>query len=136
MPTEGWRRVASSGDCRSWLVQVREVRKAVVSLGRVQQEGMGLRQLQPLPLSSTLWQPGSRTYASLAKGGCDNCRKQIINIKRRKAKTEKTDCCWRLSCREQRVSQPGNGHLWFLSPVCTREWRARCPLVVKARSHI
>ena len=48
----------------------------------------------------------------------------------------KTNCCWRLSWREHRVSQPGNGHLWFLSPVWTLEWRARWPLVVKARSQV
>ena len=29
-----------------------------------------------------------------------------------------TYCCWRLSWREQRVSQPGKGHLWLRSPVC------------------
>jgi hypothetical protein len=47
-----------------------------------------------------------------------------------------TDCCWRLSWREQRVSQPGKGHLWLRSPVWTRECRARWPLVVKARSQV
>jgi hypothetical protein len=26
--------------------------------------------------------------------------------------------------------------LWFLSPVWTLEWRARCPLVVNARSQV
>lgn len=30
---------------------------------------------------------------------------------------KKTHCCCRLSWREQRVSQPGKGHLCFLSPV-------------------
>ena len=43
-----------------------------------------------------------------------------------------THCCWRLSWREQRVSQPGKGHLWLRSPVCTRAWRDRWPLVVNA----
>lgn len=47
-----------------------------------------------------------------------------------------THCCWRLSWREHLVSQPGKGHLWLRSPVWTREWRARWPLVVKARSQV
>lgn len=48
----------------------------------------------------------------------------------------KTDCCCKLSWREQRVSQPGKGHLWFLSPVWILVCLARWPEVVKERLHI
>ena len=58
-----------------------------------------------------------------------------VPLRTGKRKEEATHCCWRLSCREHRVSQPGNGHLWLRSPVWTRAWRARWPPVVKARSH-
>ena len=48
----------------------------------------------------------------------------------------KTDCCCKLSWREQRVSQPGKGHLWLRSPVCMRVCLARWPDVVKAREQV
>jgi len=47
-----------------------------------------------------------------------------------------TYCCCKLSWREHRVWHPGNGHLWFRSPVWMRVWRARCPLVVNPRSQV
>src|SRR5258708_26689931 len=74
-----------------------------------------------------------RTKARQSKArGKDHDRKQdkenqsasSENSHRQKNKKEtpydgipKTHCCCKLSCLEHRVSQPGKGHLWFLSPV-------------------
>jgi hypothetical protein len=71
--------------------------------------------------------------ANQGPNGCGNFLQPLFS--HRSTRNYCTHCCCRLSCREHRVSQPGKGHLWFLSPVCTRECLAKWPLVVKPRSH-
>ena len=71
------------------------------------------------------------SVSSRARGVCDSY-KDILAMCTNNTTWMAPYCCWRLSWREQRVSQPGKGHLWLRSPVWTRAWRDKWPLVVNA----
>lgn len=51
-------------------------------------------------------------------------------------KEHPTHCCCKLSCLLVRVSQPGNGHLNALTPVCILWCLCKCPPVVKPLAQI